>query len=323
LNLHRKLIAAAAAAVLLVLANPAAAGAAPADRHTGPQRLATGLSGGAGSTIGPDGALYVTERLSGEISRVDRSTGAITTYATGLPLALGEPGGSMDIEFLDGKAYVLVTLVGPDIGGTGVVGLYRMDGPNTFTVVADIGAWTVAHPSDTEWVVPSGMQYAMIPYRGDFLVTDAHHNRVLRVTRTGQISIVVAFPNIVPTGMDLRGDTVVLAQTGPDPHLPEDGKILAFDPRSPQPREVASGGRLLLDVRYAYNDLYGLAQGFFPPGNPHGSPALPNTGELLRAKDDGTFAVVASGLNQPTALQIVGNTAYIVTLNGEIWTVRL
>ncbi|NJC11492.1 hypothetical protein F4558_001318 [Micromonospora profundi] len=322
MNLHRKLFLAAVAALLL-LVTPTVAGAAPPDRHSGPQRLAIGLSGGAGSTIGPDGALYVTERLSGEISRVDRHTGAVTTYATGLPLPLGEPGGSMDIEFLGGKAYVLVTLVGSDIGGTSVVGLYRMDGPSTFTVVADIGAWTIAHPSDTEWVVPSGMQYAMIPYGGDFLVTDAHHNRVLRVTRTGQISIVVAFPNIVPTGMDIRRDTVVLAQAGPAPNLPEDGKIVAFDPRSPRPHEVASGGRLLVDVRYGRNDLYALAQGFFPPGNPHGSPALPNTGELLRAERDGTFAVVATGLNQPTALQIVGNTAYIVTLNGEIWTVRL
>jgi hypothetical protein len=322
LNLHQKVFSAVTAA-LLVLATPAAAGASTADRHSGPQRLATGLSGGAGSTIGPDGALYVTERLSGEISRVDRRTGAVTTYATGLPLALGEPGGSMDIEFLDGKAYVLVTLVGSDIGGTSVVGLYRMDGPNRFTVVADIGAWTTAHPSDTEWVVPSGMQYAMIPYCGDFLVTDAHHNRVLRVTRTGQISTVVAFGNVVPTGMDIRGNTVFLAEAGPAPNLPEDGKILAFDARTPQPREVASGGRLLVDVQFGGNEIYSLAQGFFPPGNPHGSPALPNTGELLRAEDDGTFAVIATGVNQPTSLEIVDNTAYIVTLNGEIWTVRL
>jgi hypothetical protein len=34
---------------------------------------------------------------------------------------------------------VLVTLVGEDVGGSSVVGIYRVDGPNDFTVIADIG----------------------------------------------------------------------------------------------------------------------------------------------------------------------------------------
>ncbi|MET7424620.1 ScyD/ScyE family protein [Dactylosporangium sp. NPDC005555] len=323
MNLHRKLFSTAVAALMVVL-TPAAAGASAADHCDVPSRLATGLSGGSGSTIGPDGALYVTERWSGEISRVDRRTGAVTTYATGLPLPLGEPGGSMDVEFLDGKAYVLVTLVASDIGGTEVVGLYRMDGPSTFTVVADIGTWNIAHPPTSEYQVPTGAQYALQAFRGDFLVTDGHLNRVLRVTRTGGISEVVAFGNIVPTGIAVRANTVYMAEAGPAPNLPEDGKIVSFDARSPQPKQVASGGRLLVDVEFGRGTkLYALAQGFFPPGNPHGSPALPNTGQLLLTKPDGTFAVVAEGLNQPTSIEIVGNTAYVITLNGEVWTVGL
>jgi hypothetical protein len=35
--------------------------------------------------------------------------------------------------------YVLVTLVSPDVGGSSVDGIYRLDGPNHFTVVANIG----------------------------------------------------------------------------------------------------------------------------------------------------------------------------------------
>src|SRR6266536_3600312 len=38
-------------------------------------RLVTGLEGAMGSTIGPDGALYVTEGAAGRISRVDPETG--------------------------------------------------------------------------------------------------------------------------------------------------------------------------------------------------------------------------------------------------------
>src|SRR3954452_18547342 len=51
-------------------------------------RLASGLQGASGSTVGPDGALYVTEGAVGRISRVDPKTGRVTTFASGLPAAL-------------------------------------------------------------------------------------------------------------------------------------------------------------------------------------------------------------------------------------------
>ena len=43
--------------------------------------LVSGLQGGSGSTIGPDGALYVTEAAAGRVSRVDPKTGNVTTFA--------------------------------------------------------------------------------------------------------------------------------------------------------------------------------------------------------------------------------------------------
>ena len=36
---------------------------------------------------------------------------------------------------------------------------------------------------------------------------------------------------------------------------------------------------------------------------------------------DGTFTVVIDGLDRPTSLEFIGNTAYIVTLTGEIWKI--
>ena len=106
-------------------------------------RLVTGLAGGSGSTVGPGGALYVTEPAAGRVSRVDPQTGVVTTYASGLPPLIPAVGigGAMDVAFFGGTAYVLVTLVGPDVGGDDVVGIYRVDGPHDFTVIADIGAW--------------------------------------------------------------------------------------------------------------------------------------------------------------------------------------
>jgi sugar lactone lactonase YvrE len=287
-------------------------------------RLVAGLEGGSGSTIGPDQALYVTENAAGRITRVDPRTGATTTYASGLPTLIPAVGfgGPVDIAFLGRTAYVLVTLVGPDVGGSDVVGIYRVDGPDRFTVVADIGAFSIANPPATDFFVPSGVQYALQTYRGGLLVTDGHHNRVLRVTRDGQISELRAFGNIVPTGLEVRGRTIYMAEAGPVPHLPEDGKVVAFRPRSTTVRDVAAGSRLLVDVEFGRGHrLYALSQGV-GSGGPEGSPALPNTGALVRVTRDGTFTVVLDRLNQPTSLEFIKNTAYVVTLGGEIWKIK-
>ena len=44
--------------------------------------LADGLQGSVGATIGPDGALYVTEGVLGQITRIDTSTGIATMAAS-------------------------------------------------------------------------------------------------------------------------------------------------------------------------------------------------------------------------------------------------
>jgi hypothetical protein len=152
--------------------------------------LVGGLAGGSGSTIGPGGALYVPEPGAGRISRVDPLTGDRETFESGLPQAiipLGSGlflGGVMDVAFIGSTAYALVILVSPDVGGSDIDGIYRIDGPDSFTVVADIGEFASSHPPDTDYSVPTGVQYAMEPYRGGFLVTDGHHNRVYRVPST-------------------------------------------------------------------------------------------------------------------------------------------
>ena len=113
-----------------------------------------------------------------------------------------------------------------------------------------------------------------------------------------------------------------MAEAGAVPHLPQDGKIVVFEPQSSTVTEVATGARLLVDVEFGRGrTLYALSQGVFPAGNPPGTPALPNTGALVQANEDGTFDVIANGINQPTSLEFIGNTAYVVTLTGEIWRI--
>jgi hypothetical protein len=311
------------AAALIAMITPSAASAAPPCEGPTATRLVTGLQGATGSTVGPDGALYVTEGAVGRISRVDPQTGEKTTFTSGLPRAIIGIGGAIDVAFIDNIAYALVTLVGPQFGTSDVVGIYRVDGPDSFTVVADIGVFNLANPPTIPFpiAVPTGLQYALQTYRGGFLVTDGHLNRVLRVTLDGEITVLIAFDNIVPTGLEVRGNTVYMAEAGPVPHLPQNGKVVSFGPKSPTATEVASGARLLVDVEFGGGRLYALSQGIFPVGSPPATPALPNTGALVKVNADGTFTVITEGLDRPTSLEFIGNTAYFVTLTGEIWKI--
>ncbi len=42
----------------------------------------------------------------------------------------------------------------------------------------------------------------------------------------------------------------------------------------------------------------------------------------MRANPNGTMTTIADELDQPSSLEIIGNTAYVVTLGGEVWTIE-
>jgi len=289
------------------------------------QLLVTGLEETQGSAVGPGGDLFVTANLTGSIWRIDPKTGARSLFATGLPPRNPDPffvgAGVVDVAFIGSTAYALVTGVAEDLGGSDVVGIYRIDGPTSSTIIADIGAWSTANPPIPAFFAPTGFQYAIEPYRGGFLVTDGHHNRVLFVTRDGEITEVIAFTDIVPTGLAVWGNSIYLAQAGPIPHLPQNGKVVTFELGSSTATDVASGIRLAVDVEFGRgHTLFALAQGIWN-GPFEGTPADPNTGALMRVNGDGTVTTVVGGLDRPTSVEIIGNTAYVVTLGGEVWTV--
>lgn len=280
--------------------------------------LTSGIVGVGGSTIGPDGALYAAS-TAGEIIRIDLDTGAQSVWASGLPPAVAPIGGPTDIVFHGGTAYVLVSLVGEFFGNNDVNGVYRIDGPTEHTVIADLGQWALDNPpSGFAYFIPTGVHYAIETFRNDLIVTDGHHNRLISVSRAGDISLMSGMPNIVPTGLDVHGNDVLLGLAGEAPHLPEDGKMVAVNARSGERTAIASGAPLLVDVERGRGHLvFGLAQGDFPDGSPDGSPALPGTGLLMLAEGD-TFVPVVDGLNLPTSMEIVGDTAYIVGLDGVV-----
>ena len=180
------------------------------------------------------------------------------------------------------------------------------------------------NPPNTPFDVPTGVQYALETYRGGFLVTDGHHNRVLRVTLDGEVTELIAFDNIVPTGLAVSRYLVYMAKAGPVPHLPagrQGGGVRAEVAhrhggglRRPPPRRRGIWPRSHVSTR--------SHRATFRSGDPEGSPAEPNTGALVKVNRDGTFTVVTNGLNQPTSLEFIRNTAYVVTLAGEIWKIK-
>lgn len=280
--------------------------------------LASGLQGTSGSTIGPDGALYVTESTLGQVTRVDSETGDTTVFATGLPKRIIPLGGAIDVAFVDDTAYVLVTTVSESVGGTDVSGIYRIDNDDSWTVVADLGAFSAAHLPEYPVDVREGLQFALQPTRDGFFVTDGHHNRLLFADWDGEVSELVAFDNVVPTGIAKNRGTIYLAEAGPIPHNPEDGRVIALDRGDFDETEIASGYSLLVDVEFDEDGtLYALSQGDSPGDVPAGSPGLPNSGELLLVEDDGTLSPLVEELNLPTSVDFTDGAAFVVA-EGEV-----
>ena len=241
----------------------------------------------------------------------------------------------MDVAFLGHTAYALVTLVGRDVGGTSVVGLYRVEGRHQSSVVADIGAWLIAHPPVQPFFGLSGVQYALQAWHGGFLVTDGHHNRVLDVSTNGGIRELVAFGNAVPDRprpARIRGWPGDMASpTGswwprqvPFRMIRLTGESSTFGPRSNTAEEVAEGASILIDVEVcdAGDGIYAISNGTYS-GDPEGSPGLPDTGSLVKANRDGGFDLVEGAPDRPTSLELIDSKAYVVTYDGEIWVAPL
>ena len=109
---------------------------------------------------------------------------------------------------------------------------------------------------------------------------------------------------------------------GPIPHLPQNGKVVTFTPRSRRDRASPPERPLIVDVELGLcHRLYALSQGIWDlphiPEN-EGAPASPDSGRLLRVNRDGSFTSVVDGLDRPTSLEFIGKSAFVVTLTGKV-----
>jgi hypothetical protein len=332
MKLRRSLLSVGAIAALMApLVVPTAASAHDGrhdDRRGEPRAslLVDGLASANGSTVGPDGALYVAVAEEGKILRVHPRSGNIRTFAEGLPLPLPEIGygGVVDVVFRKHTAYALVTFVDQQFGGTEANGVYRIDDRDDHTLIADLSAWSREEenlpPAPIE--LEGGNPFAIESVRGGFLVTDGNHNRLLHISKRGHIEEVVQFDNVVPTGLEVNRKKIYVGQAGPIPHAPETGRVISLNRWDLDERLIASGYPLIVDVEFGKcGRLFALSNGR-PDDDPEvAEPAAPDTGALLRVKN-GEFRPVVEELDRPTSVDFIRGHAYITTLEGEVWRVK-
>ena len=204
---------------------------------------------------------------------------------TGSPTkaSLHHIGGPVDVAFVGRTAYVLVTLVSGEIFGepfgdpNARNGIYRLERGGAFTLVADTGQWSITTRRCRRSSSTPACTTPWSPLGADSWSTDGHDNRVLWVSGRGSVKEVVAFGNVVPTGLEVSKGRAFITQAGPIPHEPEAGKVLVLVGPSGA-TEIASGASMLMDVERGPNGkLYALSQGRWD-GVAEGTPALPDTG---------------------------------------------
>ena len=164
-----------------------------------------------GSTIGPDGGAFVTDGVAGAVLRIDGGTGDVSPYADGLPRKAfpdADIGGPVDVGFAGDTAYggsspwrgrrsSTVSRLAIRRRRTASTAGVEPDGSNT--LVAELGQWSVDHPPEPEMSSTPVWTFALETHPNELLVTDGHHNRVLRVSENGLIDEVATFENVVPT----------------------------------------------------------------------------------------------------------------------------
>ena len=235
----------AALAIMLVVPSSDALAHKPGD--SGPVVTvlnSTALGGlGSGSTIGPDGALYVTNGNAGTLVRIDPRNGSETVVGSGLPLA------GRRVRWRDRRRLRR---------SPGVRARHRrrvrLSASPMRSWASTASSATARSPSSPTWAhgpqrtrprtptgsLAQGLQYSLDVWHNGFLVADAHLGRLIRVDLRGQISELVAFDSTdsVPTGLEVANGKVFVATAGPTPHLPADSAINAS-----ATRRIDEGGR--------------------------------------------------------------------------------
>ncbi|MFN8633231.1 MAG: ScyD/ScyE family protein [Chloroflexota bacterium] len=325
-----------AAAMLLVLAG---AGPAAAQQSAQIEVLVSGLNNPRGLTMGPDGAVYITEagRAGDEavkagfyhvpfnIGRSARVTrvlpdGTWQVVLDNLP-SVKTPDdvfGATGVAFVDDTLYVLTAAGGRDVGDPSYDNaILRVSPSGAVDTLVNITQLNYQNPPlarlrDLRADVEGGVPFGLTAMGGRLYATDGNLETVTEVNLDGTTRRLVELPasNRVLVGLTGAPDgSLWVAEYGPLPHQPGASKI----------------SRLTLDgeMTVAWAGLTEAIQvAFGPDGSAYvlqfaSRSRVTSSGSLIRRWPDGHLETLATGLNYPTGLALGPDGSFYVSENGH------
>jgi len=300
--------------------------------------ITTGLNHPRGLKFGPDGNLYVAEAgtgptascrtqsctefqpnvfspyfgcpAGGRISRIDPSSGSRATVVDNLPTSVGTNAdgsdadvfGPADVGFIGNTLYVLQSGAGCGHGvPSSTNGIYRINSDGSHTLIADLGAFSIAHPganNEPDDYTPEGNWYSMAVAENNFYALEPNHGNFVKVGLDGSIQEVVDISasqgHIVPTALAYKGNFFV-GDLGVFP-ITGISSVFKITP-SGILKKIATGFSAIVGLVTDQNsNIYVLEM---TANNPF---PTPGAGRIRRINANGTVEEVISGLNFPTAM---------------------
>jgi sugar lactone lactonase YvrE len=184
----------------------------------------TGILNATGLAFSPEGDLFVTSRAEGNVYRID-GAGESTLYSEGMGVAtgavfdaqgnlfVGDRSGTIFKIDRDRKIFVYATLE-PSVSAYHLAvdteGTLYVTGP---TLSSNDAIWAInTHGEARPWYRGLGRPQGLaLAANGDVYVTASLHGRrgLVRITSSGEASLVVAAPNLVGIAFSPLGSTIL------------------------------------------------------------------------------------------------------------------